>query len=702
MPVIRITTIKRKLIMIGMLTTGSVLILSTSILIINGYLSQRQSLVNEMIVQAKIVGANCKAALSFDDQKSAKETLGALKASPNIISAAIYSGDGKVFAALNYKDAKEELLPPSVPQSDGHYIGIKSLNIFHGIFLDGERIGTIYIRLGLKGMYASLMWYAGTVGVVANFSLGIAFLMLLKLQKKITTPILSLRQATDKIAEGDLTTRVEVLSCDELGGLAASFNSMTDNLQETTVSRNYVDGVINNMMDCLIVVSDKGNIQTVNQAALKLLCYKNSELLNKPLEIIIERGLPINKLIVNHLLINESTGIVEKNLLTKDGRKIPVLFSASLMRSVDGNIQGIVCVATDITERKKAEIQISKLFSAVEQCTVSIVITDTNGTIEYVNPEFSLITGYSFKEAIGQNPRVLKSGEHGPEVYKELWETITSGKVWYGELHNKKKSGELYWESVSISPVRDTRGVITHFVGVKEDITERRKAEDQIKASLKEKEILLQEIHHRVKNNLQVIISLLSLQSKDIKDQKILKMFKESQNRILSISLVHEGIYRSKDLAHIKLEGYVKKLTRDLLQSYKVNEGIITLKIDVEDMSIGIDTSIPCGLIINELLSNSLKHAFPEKGKGEIDIKIHRIGDSEIEMIFRDNGVGLPEKYDFRDSSGFGFRMIIDLVEYKLMGRIDHIRERSSVSYARGEGTEFQIKFKEIKYKNRI
>jgi two-component sensor histidine kinase len=131
-------------------------------------------------------------------------------------------------------------------------------------------------------------------------------------------------------------------------------------------------------------------------------------------------------------------------------------------------------------------------------------------------------------------------------------------------------------------------------------------------------------------------------------------------------------------------------------------------------MDIGIDTSIPCGLIINELLSNALKHAFPEKRKGEIDIKIYRTDDGEIEMIFRDNGIGLPESYDFRNSPGFGFRMIIDLVEYKLMGRINLIRGessppagragggKSSAPFVRGEGTQFQIIFKEIKYKKRI
>ena len=134
-----------------------------------------------------------------------------------------------------------------------------------------------------------------------------------------------------------------------------------------------------------------------------------------------------------------------------------------------------------------------------------------------------------------------------------------------------------------------------------------------------------------------------------------------------------------------------------------------------DDNFIGIDTSIPCGLIINELLSNSLKHAFPEKRKGEIEIKIYKTDDDEIEMLFRDNGIGLPEKYDFRNSPGFGFRMIIDLVEYKLMGRINLIRgesfpsalaEASTVPAYRqaggGEGTQFQILFKEIKYKKRI
>ncbi|MFQ5787513.1 MAG: histidine kinase dimerization/phosphoacceptor domain -containing protein, partial [Thermodesulfobacteriota bacterium] len=225
---------------------------------------------------------------------------------------------------------------------------------------------------------------------------------------------------------------------------------------------------------------------------------------------------------------------------------------------------------------------------------------------------------------------------------------------------------------------------------LKQEIAERKHADEQVKASLKEKEILLQEIHHRVKNNLQVIISLLRLQSRGIKDPDILTMFQESQDRINSMALVHEKIYYSKDLANIRLRDYVRDLANDLFKSYNLSSGNIEFKMEIEDIPIGIDTSIPCGLIINELLSNSLKHAFPENKRGEIKIDIRSANESEIEMVYSDNGIGLPKSFDFRKSTGFGFRMIVDLVEYKLMGNIELIRNG---------GTIFQVRFKEIKYK---
>ena len=179
----------------------------------------------------------------------------------------------------------------------------------------------------------------------------------------------------------------------------------------------------------------------------------------------------------------------------------------------------------DITEQKIAEEELRKLSQAVEQSQVSVVITDTEGRIEYVNPRFTEVTGYTSEEALGKNPRILKSGEQTPEIYKALWDTITAGKDWRGELRNKKKSGELYWENVSISPIRDAEGVITHFLAVKVDVTEQKKLKEQLTQSQKMAAIglLAGGVAHDFNNLLCVIIGY--------SDLILMKMDKQNQAR---------------------------------------------------------------------------------------------------------------------------------------------------------------------------
>ncbi|MGR3304153.1 MAG: ammonium transporter [Candidatus Scalindua sp.] len=211
--------------------------------------------------------------------------------------------------------------------------------------------------------------------------------------------------------------------------------------------------------------------------------------------------------------------------------------------------------------------------------------------------------------------------------------------------------------------------------------------------SLKEKEMLLREIHHRVKNNLQVISSLISLQSRYRKDEQAIEMAKESQNRIKAMALIHEKLYRSKDFANVEFSDYIKDLVNDLFASYKVSSSRIALKLDIENISLGIDTAIPTGLIVNELVSNSLKYAFPEGKDGEIRISLRSLNDGEKELIVSDNGVGLPESLDIKKAESLGLRMIINLTERSLHGH---------VNINKSNGTEFQIIFKEKEYKERI
>jgi two-component sensor histidine kinase len=241
---------------------------------------------------------------------------------------------------------------------------------------------------------------------------------------------------------------------------------------------------------------------------------------------------------------------------------------------------------------------------------------------------------------------------------------------------------------MTFSPLRDKNQNVVGLSGIFRDISERKRAHEQIENSLKEKEVMLREIHHRVKNNMQIISSLLKLQSGYIKEKKYKDMFLESQNRIVTMSLVHEKIYQSKDLAKIEVGGYIKELANGLFSSYDIITGKITPKIDVENVSLGINSAIPCGLIINELLSNSLKYAFPDGKSGEVSISLHSIGDGYFELIVADNGIGIPEDIDFKKTESWGMRMVTILVENQLHGEISLNRDR---------GTQFQIKFKEVK-----
>jgi two-component sensor histidine kinase len=225
------------------------------------------------------------------------------------------------------------------------------------------------------------------------------------------------------------------------------------------------------------------------------------------------------------------------------------------------------------------------------------------------------------------------------------------------------------------------------YEAAQQEITERKRAEEQIKASLKEKEVLLKEIHHRVKNNLQVISSLLYLQSKDVKDREALEMFQESQYRVRSMALVHERLYQSKDLAKVDLAEYARSLANYLFRSYGVNSNIIELKINVDDVFLGIDTAVPCGLIINELVSNSLKHAFPDGREGEIRIELWSNHDSQFTLMVSDNGVGFPKDLDFRDTQSLGLQLVNTLVD-QLEG---------TIKLDRSGRTSFEITFTELK-----
>lgn len=220
------------------------------------------------------------------------------------------------------------------------------------------------------------------------------------------------------------------------------------------------------------------------------------------------------------------------------------------------------------------------------------------------------------------------------------------------------------------------------------ELQERTLAEERLKASLKEKEALLKEIHHRVKNNLQIISSVLRLQSDLIRDAKVLALFNDSQNRIRSMALIHEKLYQSRDLLRIKMDEYLRDLTNNLISSYGALSHGITLQVCADDVWLNIDTAIPCGLIINELVSNALKHAFltASPNRHQVWVTIDRTADQHFVLTVRDNGVGFPKELDFRNTESLGLELVCIFTE-QLEGSIELVD---------GEGTQFTVAFQEI------
>lgn len=239
------------------------------------------------------------------------------------------------------------------------------------------------------------------------------------------------------------------------------------------------------------------------------------------------------------------------------------------------------------------------------------------------------------------------------------------------------------WFSLTVDPVLDECGAFTGAVYIVADITERKRAAAQIKASLQEKELLLKEIHHRVKNNLQIISSLLNLQAGSISDEKTIDKLQECRHRVTLMALIHEQLYQTENLGMIDFAQYIQHLATNLFISYGISSDAIALSLKVAPIQLSIDTAIPCSLMINELVTNSLKYAFPPGKSGEILIELNAKNANYLTLIIRDNGIGFPQELDFRNTESLGLQLVVTLTN-QLKGTLE---------LNRNMGTEFKINF---------
>lgn len=236
---------------------------------------------------------------------------------------------------------------------------------------------------------------------------------------------------------------------------------------------------------------------------------------------------------------------------------------------------------------------------------------------------------------------------------------------------------------VTATPIRDNNGKAVGSVHVARDITQRKIMEDELQKALEDKDVLIKEVHHRVKNNLMIVSSMLSLQSRYIKDKNVKNIFKECQDRTRSLAIIHEKLYRSEDLNRIRIDEYIESLVSSLYHSYTINSNRIKVRVDVESLEFDADTSIPLGLIINELFTNAMKHAFPGDKTGQIDVELHSEGDG-FELEISDNGVGFPDGLDYKNVDSLGLRLVNSLTE-QIDGKLE---------LEKGTGAKFIVTFK--------
>ena len=342
-------------------------------------------------------------------------------------------------------------------------------------------------------------------------------------------------------------------------------------------------------------------------------------------------------------------------------------------------------------ERKRAEEALQALSLRQEAILTAVpnIIMEVDAAKVYT---WANQAGLEFfgPDVLGKTAEFYFEGEQDTDgAVQPLFEGRSD--VVYVESWQRRRDGRRRLLGWSCRALKDGKGNVTGALSSALDITEREQAEEAIRLSLQEKEVLLREIHHRVKNNMQVISSLFSLQAAHSRSEECRGILREAQTRLRSMSLVHEKLYRSDHLSRIDFGGYIHSLAAHLVHIYRPSAGPVRLETDFEDVTLDITTAMPCGLLLSELISNALKHAFPENREGVICLGLKRRPDGLIEIRVADNGIGFPEGLDFSQVESFGFQIVMLLVR-----QLD-----AKIELDRTGGTAFTVRFRELIYPSR-
>jgi PAS domain S-box-containing protein len=457
-------------------------------------------------------------------------------------------------------------------------------------------------------------------------------------------------------------------------------------------SEQFLQTIIDGVAEPLIIIGNGYQMKLLNKTAREQMsiieaetvtCHKASHHRDTPC-VGIEHPCPLEKVRET----GQAVTVLHRHY-TKEGERRYIEILASPLWKPDGSFEGIIEMNRDITDRMQAEkalFESREFFKNIVELTNAIHWEFDLGAnkFTYVSPQSESILGYPpdtwtdfefWANNIHPDDR-----EWVTEYCRQETEELLGHEFVYRMISNE---GNTVWLHDIVHVIAENQKPVS-LNGIMFDVTRTKKAEEQIKTSLKEKEVLIQEIHHRVKNNLAVIRSLLSLQAGQIKDEKTKGLFNESQNRVQSMSMIHERLYSTEDLSTVNFGEYIRSLAIQLFRNYEINPSLVNLVISVPDISVDINTMIPCGLILNELISNACKYAFPDDRKGELSVIMDK-RDDEYSLIVIDDGIGLPEDIDIYNTESLGMNIVTSLVR-QINGKMEVESEG---------GSKFSVMFRE-------
>lgn len=472
-------------------------------------------------------------------------------------------------------------------------------------------------------------------------------------------------------------------------------NRQLEDLRAEAVSQ--LAAIVKSSDDAIIGMTLNGIIQSWNTGAERVYGYAADEVIGRSISLLC----PANRLdevpaMLDRIARGEHVRNVETVQQRRRGERIDVSLTMSPVKDADGSVMGASAITRDVTERKRIEAALreseARFRMMADTAPVMVWMAGPDTHITFVNKRWLEFTGRTQQEEIGDN---WFTGIHPHDLERcrdSYLAAYKSERPFIMEYRLRRHDGEYRWVVDTGVPLFESSGGFGGYIGTCMDLTERKDMEDQLRRTLKEKESLLREVHHRVKNNLQVISSLLNLQSASIKDPVVNQLFRECQVRITSIALLHETLHRSNDLSRIKMGDYIRTLTGHLFRSYGVNPNVIVLELDIEDVEFDIDTGLTCGLIIDELVSNCLKHAFIDDNGGHVYIDLQDHLDGTYTLRVSDDGVGLPKDGVLNNPDSLGLELVSLLAE-KLDGKAEMFS---------GHGTEWRIRFQQLQYSERV